>query len=621
MFRRLLILIVSTGWVISCGDDEVPQEADGCPNPLPAVEEVVGQLEGLTLEAFIEESYFQVGCRKRFHINRFKDISETHQLTTYDLHIALLEMLLTFDRAALTPEEQISFDVYQWYLDDQKRKKAFMYHDYPVNHYIFSVLDDLDYYYTYYGIGDEVYAEYYIEALEHLETTFADLTALLKKSEQLGITAPRFSLVLTIEMLTELITPDPRTHLYYLHFEQQVNRIEELEEGTRAALLDDAAKAIGEVVIPGYTSLRTYIQYLVDSVALTDHGVGALPNGAQYYQFLLRRHTTTSLTAAEIHQLGLDEVARIQAEMRLIFDQLGENYTADKSLTELFLQLAQDSGYVLDQGICDHYEALINEAFQQSTSAFSTIPNTPLEVICGEEGDYYTHPWGNQPGRFYAKVDEQEALYSMPTLAYHEAVPGHHFQIALVYESDLPEFRKRMRHSVYSEGWGLYAEYLAFDLGWYEGDLPGDLGRLQGELLRAVRLVVDTGIHAKGWSFDQALQYMTDNTGYVTEVLDLEGEVARYFVHPAQATSYKIGMLKILELRQKAMDQLGAAFSLIDFHDVVLSSAAVPLDVLTRLVDRYIEARLAGEKIAPRLSGSPMGNPWRPAALSAPYIP
>jgi uncharacterized protein (DUF885 family) len=200
---------------------------------------------------------------------------------------------------------------------------------------------------------------------------------------------------------------------------------------------------------------------------------------------------------------------------------------------------------------------------------------------------------GSRPGAFHAGPGTApEQRYAMPTLAYHEAVPGHHFQIALAQESDLPTFRNAMSFVGYAEGWALYAEQLASELGWYDDDPYGDLGRLQAEAFRAARLVVDTGLHAKGWTFDQAEDFFRENTGFESDdSVPPQGQIARYVVWPGQSTSYKIGMIKMLQLRQRAMDQLGDQFDLKEFHNVLLSSGSMPLEILERVVDDYIAAK------------------------------
>jgi uncharacterized protein (DUF885 family) len=589
-FILLIFFVATAGAVSTCAVESQPD--DGCPDPLPSVEEVISDVKGLPLTGFIEESYYQIFCRQADYWNRFRDISDSNVTTTFNLQVAILNALKEYDSPSLSADERISYDVYYWYLDDKRRQKEFMYYDYIVNHYINSVIDDLDYYFTSYPIYDEEYGKAYIKALEHMETTFSDLMVALQKREALGISPPKFSVKLTVEYLANEIPANPQNHFYYTHLEQELARLYDMGDGAKSDLKLNAEQAIQSYVIPGYQEIRNYLQNLLDTGALTDHGVGDLPDGDDYYAWLLHDNTTTDMTTAEIHQLGIDEAERIKGEMRAIFDTMGEKYTEDKSMYDLYSQVAADSGSVSGDAICLKYEEIIDDAYLGLSQAFNAIPSTELEVICGEDGDYYIQAWGDYPGQFYAKIVGEEALYNMPTLAYHETVPGHHFQISLAQESSLPEFRKDMHHTAYLEGWALYAERLVWELGWYDDNVYGNLGRLQDEMLRAARLVVDTGIHSMGWTFDEAVQYMEEKTGFDPGVMNIEEEVGRYFVMPAQATAYKIGMLRLLELRQRAVDQLGTLYDLKEFHDVVLSTASVPLDVLEYVVDDFIAGKL-----------------------------
>jgi uncharacterized protein (DUF885 family) len=262
-------------------------------------------------------------------------------------------------------------------------------------------------------------------------------------------------------------------------------------------------------------------------------------------------------------------------------------------LPTLYGRVAGDSGLLSGDEIVAGYEAIIAEAAANVGEAFDLVPQADVIVIGGQSGGYYIPPAvdGSRPGAFYAVAVGSETRFSMPTLAYHEAIPGHHFQIAIQQELEgLPSFRNGETFTAYVEGWALYAELLASELGFYEDDPYGNLGRLQGEAFRAARLVVDTGIHAQGWTFEEAVNYMEENTGLPRRMV--EGQIARYIVWPGQATAYKIGMIKILALRQKAMDELGAAFDLKEFHNIVLSNGSVPLDILERIVDDHIESKL-----------------------------
>jgi uncharacterized protein (DUF885 family) len=319
-------------------------------------------------------------------------------------------------------------------------------------------------------------------------------------------------------------------------------------------------------------------------------GVGQYPQGSEYYNFMLRHHTTTDLTAAEIHQLGLDHLQRIHAEMRIIFDQLG--YPQNETLQQLYARVTADGGVIPAADVKSTYEAIIQATELELDQAFDIFPSANVVVAEDRFGGFYIAPSfdGSRPGAFYAGTEFDEAWFRMPSLTYHEAIPGHHTQIGIAMDQDGPAFRKTERFTAFVEGWALYAERLAYELNWYDSDPYGDLGRLQYEALRAARLVMDTGIHSMGWSFERAVQFNMDNLGASRG--SSEGAAGRYSVVPGQATAYMIGMLHILEARQRAQDQLGAEFDLKEFHRVVLTSGGIPLALLDNVVDDWIAAKL-----------------------------
>jgi uncharacterized protein (DUF885 family) len=275
--------------------------------------------------------------------------------------------------------------------------------------------------------------------------------------------------------------------------------------------------------------------------------------------------------------------------MQAIFDQLG--YPKDADLPALYQRVAQDGGFAEGEQIAKGYETLIAEAKDIYQPVFNLFPQADVVVLPDPYGGYYMPPAvdGSRPGAFYARVSGTEVKYIMPTLLYHETVPGHHFQIAIARELDLPMFRNHTDFMGYVEGWALYAERLMAELDAYKDNPYGNLGRLQFDAYRAVRLVVDTGIHAKKWSYDQAVNYMVENTGFPKR--RVEYEICRYIAWPGQATSYMVGMLKILELREQAKAQLGEEFDLKEFHNVVLKNGAMPLTILEQVVQAYITQR------------------------------
>ena len=385
-------------------------------------------------------------------------------------------------------------------------------------------------------------------------------------------------------------------------FSRKVEALElDLEKVTE--LKSNLSKVIASDVKLGFQSILDYMESNYEN-ANQHHGVWSLPGGEDYYAARLRSYTTTNYTAEEIHQIGLAEVKRISDRMKGIFIELG--YKINKPVGSMMNDLNENPDF-LYADTSDRKEIVINDFNQMVKEAeegikpyFNEIPVSPVEVRAVPEyseqtaaGGYYQSPSldGSRPGVFYANLYDikQTATFGMRTLAFHEAVPGHHFQIALNQEnSDLTFYRKfGYGTSAFSEGWALYSEQLALEIGLAK-DLYDELGILQSELFRANRLVVDTGMHHKRWTREQAMKYMKETTGMSdTEV---RVEIERYIVWPGQATSYKMGMLKILELRQKAKKALGEKFDLKTFHSIVLDQGNVPLFILEELVDNWIKA-------------------------------
>jgi uncharacterized protein (DUF885 family) len=570
-----------------------------------SVDEIVASLSGLPLEQFFEESFKQLVLRYPETIteegldqffgtgnDQLNNISDSYIRETQALEKAILELLRTYDRESLTPEQQVSYDVYEWYLDDLVRGHEYMYYDYPVTHFITGVqIQTTNFFTDIHPVTNQQDAENYIKRLSQVDTKFEQLIESLKLRQEVGVVLPKFVIQWTVGDIRSIANATPRNTPFYTTFAEKVQSLEGLSDEEQQALLEATEQEIEASVIPAFKALADTLDQQA-SIATDDHGVWKFPNGEAYYQHILSHHTSTDMTPDEIHELGLQEVARIQAEMRAIFNQLG--YPENESLYNLFGRVVSDSGELHGQDIVAGYEAIINEADQNVGAAFDLRPKADVVVIGVPRGGYYVGPArdGSRPGAFYATQDGSETRFSMPSLAYHEAIPGHHFQIAIAQELDLPGFRTAVGSTAYTEGWALYAELLAHELGFYEDDPYGNLGRLQMEVFRAARLVVDTGIHAKGWTFDQGVEYMQENTGMPPG--QIQFEVSRYITWPGQATAYKIGMLKILEQRQRAMEQLGDQFDLKEFHNVVLGNGSMPLSVLERVVQDYIEAKLAG---------------------------
>ncbi len=612
-------LIIST--ILSSGCDSVnsellsdlgsipPEQQFNVPTFTPEktedIDEILESLEGLPLNTFFEASFLQLGLRSPENLVSMgfaesvgldevtlDNISDSFLIKTQVLETGILEILRSYNRTSLSPEDQISYDVYEWFLDDLIKGHEFMYYDYPVTFFLFSVHNSTEFFFTdSHPLNDKQDAEDYVTRLSLVKNKYNQLIEGLKKREELGIIPPRFALQWGFSNINNTANANPKQTSFYSTFERKLNSIAGINSAEKETLLVSAEKAIQDSVIPAYKELRDYINYLID-IAPTNDGVWQFPKGDGFYAYTLRHHNSTELTPDEIHALGLQELERIHSEMREIFDALG--YPEDENLSLLFQRAAQDGGIISGNKMVETYETLIDEISDKLPEVFDILPQAGVVVIGASVGGFYSPGAvdGSRPGAFYAEIDSRgEPYYLMASLTYHETIPGHHTQTALAQEAGLSTFRNIIEFNGYTEGWALYAERLAWEMGMYDDDLYGNLGRLQYEAMRAARLVVDTGIHAKGWTFDQATDFFMDNLGWDRQ--SCEYEIARYIVWPGQSTSYMIGMLKILELRQYAMDQLGDLFDLKEFHNVVLTNGSMPLSILENIIENYISEKQA----------------------------
>jgi uncharacterized protein (DUF885 family) len=521
-----------------------------------------------------------------------------------------LATLRSYSRDEMDDAEKLNFDMLQWFLAHEADGEQWRYHQYPVNQ-LFGVQAELPkFMLSVHQINDVTDAEYYISRLNQFQRVLTEVVDDLKIRQQKGVIPPKFVLEKVLAQLTGFAGDAPEKQLLYVHLDEKLSAMKSLDVAEKARLLDAAKQAITQSVIPGYQHLVAFLSQQRE-VATADDGVWKLPNGDAYYAYTLKQHTTTSLQPEQIHQLGLAEVARIQAEMLAILNALPtppEGETVAKkmaALAELPQMQYADSAEGRAQILAD-YKLMLKDIDSRLEPAFSKRPKAELDVQRVPEfsektapGAYYNMPAldGSRPGIFYANLYDVRATpkFGMKTLAVHEGIPGHHFQIALQQElSGLPTFRKLLPFTVFAEGWALYSEQLMAELGLYHNDPHGDLGRLQAELFRAIRLVVDTGIHHKRWTREQAIAYMGDNAGMAKS--DIEAEIERYIVMPGQACAYKIGMLKLLELRTKAQTALGDKFKLTEFHQTILQNGSMPLELLERVVDDYIAAHQSAAK-------------------------
>ncbi len=516
-----------------------------------------------------------------------------------------LATLRSYDRDGMSDSEKLNYDMLEWFMAHQAEGEKWRYHEYPVNQ-LFGVQNVLPRFMTTtHRLKDKTDAEQYVSRLNQFDRVFSQVIEDLNIRAGKGIVPPRFVLEKVLAEVKGFTAGGAEQNMMYKHLVDAMAKMPELTDAERQKIAADAKTAMEKSVLPGYQKLTDFWADTVAS-ATQDDGVWKLPDGDQYYAYILKQHTTTDMTPEQIHQMGLSEVARIQQEMLTILHAQG---ISGDNVAQMMTALGDDKRFQYpdsDEGraqILADYKSLLEANEQLLAPAFNIRPKAALEVKRVPEfsektspGAYYYAPAmdGSRPGLFYANLYDIRATpkFGMKTLAVHEGIPGHHFQIAIQQElKGLPTFRNILPFTVYAEGWALYTERLMAELGLYKDDPFGDLGRLQAELFRAIRLVVDTGIHHKRWSREQAIAYMSGNAGMAKS--DVESEIERYIVMPGQACAYKVGMMKLLELRSKAQQELGDKFKLTDFHDVVLQNGSMPLAILERVVDQYIAAKKA----------------------------
>ncbi|MCP5475026.1 MAG: DUF885 domain-containing protein [Rhodanobacteraceae bacterium] len=507
-----------------------------------------------------------------------------------------------YERADYSGQALISYDIFDAFLGDLvKDGKRFRYHNFPINQMFGAQSGVPNFMVNSHFVESERDARDYISRLRLIGNKFDQVLEGLRHRESLGILPPRFTVEKVLEQMRGFIESPAREHMLYTSFEEKLAKIppEQLSESVREALRTEVAGAIDEVVYPAYRCLIAHHEALL-SRATSNDGAWRLPDGEAYYAWRIRNQTTTDMSADQIHQIGLAEVERIGTEMDRILQAEGLTEGSIGARVQLISkredQLYPDTEAGREQILAD-YQAIIDEVNANLGDWFNHRPEASVEVRRVPEfsektapGAYYQRGSldGKRPGVFYANLRSVADIprFGMRTLAYHEAIPGHHFQGSLAQELEgLPMFRNFLGFTVYSEGWALYAEQLAWEAGFQSKPLD-NLGRLQAEMFRAVRLVVDTGMHAKRWSREQAIAYMEDHTGMGHG--EVVAEIERYLVNPGQALAYKVGMLKILELREKARSELGESFDIRGFHDVVLGSGALPIFILERQIDEWI---------------------------------
>jgi uncharacterized protein (DUF885 family) len=604
--RRLLVVALTLA-LAACGES---QRAAQAPAAAPAPAAQPAAPDAAAIEAQLAALYDEF-WEEQLKLNpvqatfvgdaRYNDLlpnylSAEYRQQTHDFNQKWLDRVGAIDGKLLDGQARLSYDIFVRNLKSELEGERFPAWMQPITQfYSFTSL------FAQLGSGTgaqpfETVQDYdnWLKRAAQAPAQFDTAIANMREGMQKGVVQPKALMQKVLPQLEALIKDKPEDTLFW----GPIARFPEgLAEADKPRLTDEYRKLIGEQLMPAYRRLHDFIanEYLAaarDSVALS-----ALPDGEAWYAYNARSSTTTDLTPAQIHQIGLDEVARIHGEMRQVMQQAG--FKGDLQAFFKFMTTDKQFQFASEQALLDAYNSLRAKIDAKIPEQFSLLPKAPFEIrpveafrAASAAGGSYLPPSedGSRPAIFYVNTHDlpSRKTWDMEDLFLHEAIPGHHFQIALQQElSDVPKFRRFGGEIVFSEGWGLYAESLGKDLGAYT-DPYMYFGRLQGELWRAIRLVVDTGLHSKGWTREQVIEYMLANSA--TTDTEAVSEAERYIAMPGQALAYKIGELKIKQLRAKAQQELGDEFDIRAFHAEVLKDGAVPLDVLEAKMDRWIAA-------------------------------
>ncbi|HVN41215.1 MAG TPA: DUF885 domain-containing protein [Steroidobacteraceae bacterium] len=540
-----------------------------------------------------------------FHSGRLAPVGVEKRDSDYAFAEHALREVREFDRSRLKPQEQVTYDVL---LDFYGSQVAFRRFDwlsseglYPVSPMFGTEVELANFMQSQHVVKNRKTAVNYVKRLQAMGGKLDALTAEMQRESAAGVVLPPALLEKSLTVIHDTIAPKPADNALVVSFVARMAKAQGLDPAERDRLRGEAVAALEGSVYPAYRRMAAALEAERAKAAGTAAGVGRLHDGVAFYQAMLHEFTTTDYTPEQVHNLGLAEVARITGEMDVLLRSQGRTLG---TVAERMTELGKDPNFQFTNDeagrrqALERYQKILDEVSARMPEYFRTVPPGQLKVVRvppssekGSSGAYYQPAAmdGSRPGQFFANLRDMHEVpqWGMKTLAYHEGIPGHHFQIATAQGlKDMPVIRQQPIYTAYVEGWALYAERLAAEIGMYKDDPFGDLGRLQGEMLRAARLVVDTGLHAKGWTREQAIAYMVSTTGIAES--DVTSEVERYMALPGQACAYKLGQLKILELREKARAKLGPKFALKDFHAVVLGNGAVPLTVLEQLVDGWI---------------------------------
>ncbi len=609
--KSLIAISISAVLCVACSSETaqmikannaLPVEAVTQLNSTAAASQAANELfDTIFMEGVNRNPVMQTYLGIKTDYDKWQDLSEENSTKELTFAKEALQRIKVIDVNKVDKQTKLSYKLLSQKLEQQIDDYQWRHHNYPVNQ-MFGVHSRIPaLLINQHSITDVKQAHDYIARVKNSEVLLEQLIEQLSIRAEKGIIAPKFVFGHVIRDSKNLIVGAPfddgADSTLYADFNKKIATLE-ISDAEKQALTAELTSALTTEFKAGYQALVSYLTQLEKKADNTD-GAWKFPQGNKFYNNALSRTTTTDLTADEIHQIGLDEVKRIHDEMRVIMNKVGFK----GNLNEFFEFMRHDPQfyYAGDDAGRQRYltEAtdLINTMKGELDQLFITKPKADLKVkqveafrekSAGKAFYQQPAPDGSRPGIYYANLYDMAAMptYQMEALAYHEGIPGHHMQIALKQELEgIPKFRKFGGYTAYSEGWGLYSEMIPKEIGFYQ-DPYSDFGRLAMELWRACRLVVDTGIHNKKWDLAQGIEYYVSNTPNAES--DAVKMVERHVVMPSQATAYKIGMLKIVQLRAKAKQQLGDKFDIRQFHDVVLTNGAVPLNVLEDMVNDYI---------------------------------
>ncbi|MFC0679631.1 DUF885 family protein [Lysobacter korlensis] len=621
MQRVLIVSALSLALCVACSHG-TPRAGDAQPTaPATAAVEAGTAAADARLNAWFERKYEEklqfspvqmtmLGRKDRY--GELDDMSSEGKAKQLAWQVAAFEeMKSTFDYNALGPEAKLSWDLFEYQTKAAQAADRFADHGYPFEQMGGAQAFLPTFLINFHKVEDESDYLAYVARLREVPRAFGGLMAQVKRSAELGIRPPRFAHEGVIDQASKVITGAPFTKgkdsALWADAQAKADALVKagkIDAERANALKAEARKALTEAVQPAFADVIAWYKADLPNAAVNPSGVGARhPEGAAYYAERLRSSTTTDLTPEQVHQIGLAEVARLRGEMEALKDKVG--FKGDLKAFFKFIRTDPQFKYPNTdagrQAYIDDATKAIATIKQQLPNYFGLLPKADLVVkrvepfreVAGAAQHYYpSTPDGSRPGIYYAHLSDMSAMpkTELEVIAYHEGLPGHHMQFAIAQElQGVPEFRKQADFNAYSEGWALYSEWLAREMPGTYTDPYSEYGRLTSEIWRAIRLVVDTGLHAKGWTQEQAVAYMADNSSLPLPAI--EAEVRRYITWPGQATGYKIGMLKIQELRKKAEAELGDDFDIRGFHDAVLGGGAMPLTLLERRVEQWIETK------------------------------